>query len=132
MNVKILMTASALFSGVLGISFIFFPDDIVSYLGIEANTITLIFLQLLSSLYLGFAILNWMAKGTLIGGIYNRPIAIGNFMHFGVGAITLVKLVFNIQVHTEIIILLTILYVIFAIAFAYVFMTNPSKIAAEK
>ena len=126
------MTASALFSGVLGISFIFFPDDIVSYLGIEANTITLIFLQLLSSLYLGFAILNWMAKGTLIGGIYNRPIAIGNFMHFGVGAITLVKLVFKIEVHTEIIIPLTIIYVIFAIAFAYVFMTNPRKIAAEK
>ena len=132
MNVKILMTASSIFSGVLGISFIFFPDEIVSYLGIEANVITLLFFQLLSSLYLGFGILNWMAKGTLIGGIYNRPIAIGNFMHFGVGAITLVKLVFIIQVHTEIIIPLTILYAIFAIAFAYVFMTNPNKVAGGK
>jgi hypothetical protein len=69
--------------------------------------------------------LNWMAKGTRIGGIYNIPIAIGNFMHFGVGAMTLIKVVFGIQIHAEIIIPLTIIYGIFAISFAYVFMTNP-------
>ena len=76
---------------------------------------------------MGFGILNWMAKGTLIGGIYNRPIAIGNLMHFGVGAIALVKVVSNIQIHSVIIISLTIVYVIFAILFAYVFRTNPTK-----
>jgi len=58
MNIKILMTISALFLGVLGISFSFFTD--------------------------------------------------------------------------EIIIPLTILYALFAIAFAYVFLTNPNKVAREK
>lgn len=81
----------------------------------------------MSALYLGYGILNWMAKGTLIGGIYNRPIAIGNLMHFGVGAIALVKIVSNIQTHSEIIISLTAVYVIFALLFAYVFKTNPTK-----
>ena len=71
--------------------------------------------------------LNWMAKGTLIGGIYNRPIAIGNLMHFGVGAIALVKVISTVQTHSEIIISLTIAYVIFAILFAYVFRTNPTQ-----
>ena len=103
------------------------PHEIVDYLNIESNSITILFLKILSALYLGFGILNWMAKGTLIGGIYNKPIAIGNLMHFGVGAIALVKVVSTIRTHSEIIISLTIVYVIFAMLFAYVFRTNPVK-----
>ena len=78
-------------------------------------------------MYLGFGILNWMAEGTLIGGIYNKPIAIGNLMHFGVGAIVLVKVASNIQTQLEIIISLTIVYVVFVILFVYVFLVNPTK-----
>ena len=83
-------------------------------------------MNILSALYLGFGILNWMAKGTLIGGIYNKPIAIGNLMHFGVGAIALIKVISSIQTHTGIIIVLTAIYLIFAILFAYVFRTSPT------
>jgi hypothetical protein len=128
MNTKILMTASALFLAIIGILLSFLPNEIVDYLNIEPNIITILFLKILSALYLGFGILNWMAKGTLIGGIYNRPIAIGNLMHFGVGAIALFKIVSNTQVHSEIIISLTIVYVIFALLFVYVFRANPTKI----
>jgi hypothetical protein len=39
----------------------------------------------MEALYLGFTMLNWMVKGSLITGIYNQPIAVGNFMDFGVG-----------------------------------------------
>ena len=35
---------------------------------------------------------------SIIGGIYNRPIAIGNLMHFGVGAIALIKIISRIQI----------------------------------
>jgi Fe2+ transport system protein B len=97
------------------------------YLSSYSNTITTLFFNILSALYLGFGILNWMAKGTLIGGIYNKPIAIGNLMHFGVGAIALIKVVSNNQTHPEIIISLTVVYVVFAILFAYIFLVNPTK-----
>ncbi|RAJ08941.1 hypothetical protein [Arenibacter echinorum] len=97
-----------------------------------SNPILYLLLQLLGALYLGLGIMNWMAKGTLIGGIYNRPMAIGNFMHFGVWAITLVKIVFGIKVHTEIIISLTVIYTILALCFEYVFLTNPIKVGTEK
>lgn len=127
MNTKIVMTSSAILLAGIGILFSFLPNEVMEYLNIESNTITILFLNLLSALYLGFGLLNWMAKGTLIGGIYNKPIAIGNLMHFGVGAIALVKVVLNIQTHPEIIISLTVVYVIFAILFAYVFLTNPTK-----
>jgi len=127
MNTKILMTTSALFLGIIGILLSFLPNEIADYFNVESNLITILFLQIMSALYLGFAILNWMAKGTLIGGIYNRPVAIGNLMHFGVGAIALVKVVSNIETHSEIIISLTAVYLIFALLFAYVFKTNPTK-----
>ena len=120
------MTSSAIFFAIIGILLSFLPNEIVDNLNIEPNIITILFLKILSALYLGFGILNWMAKGTLIGGIYNRPIAIGNLMHFGVGAIALVKIVLNVQTHSEILIALTVVYVIFALLFAYVFKTNPT------
>jgi hypothetical protein len=127
MNTKILMTSSALFLATIGILLSFLPNEIVEYLNVEPNIITILFLKIMSALYLGFGILNWMAKGTLIGGIYNRPIAIGNLMHFGVGAIALVKISSNIQIHSEIIISLSAVYVIFTLLFAYVFRTNPTN-----
>jgi len=127
MNTKILMTSSVLFLATIGILLSFLPNEIVEYLNVEPNIITILFLKIMSALYLGFGILNWMAKGTLIGGIYNRPIAIGNLMHFGVGAIALVKISSNIQIHSEIIISLSAVYVIFALLFAYVFRTNPTN-----
>ncbi len=63
------MTASAVFLAVLGLFISFLPTKIIEFLNIEPNLITVLFLKILSALYLGFAILNWMAKGTLIGGI---------------------------------------------------------------
>ena len=126
MKTKLLMTSSALFCAIIGILLSFLPNEIAEYLSVEPTIITILFLKILSALYLGFGILNWMAKGTLIGGIYNRPIAIGNLMHFGVGAIALVKVISNIQTHSEIIIFLTVFYVIFSLLFTYVFKTNPT------
>ena len=67
-----------------------------------------------------------MVKESEIGGIYNKPIAVGNFMHFGIGALALVKSISNI--HSEIFISLTVVYVVFAILFGYVFRNNPSEI----
>ena len=132
MNTKIVMTSSALFYAIIGIILSFLPNEIADYLNVEYNIVTILFLDIMSALYLGFGILNWMAKGTLIGGIYNKPIAIGNLMHFGVGAIVLVKVVSNIQTHSEIVISLTVVYVIFAILFVYIFRTNPTKTEKKK
>ena len=71
--------------------------------------------------------LNWMAKESLIGGIYNRPIAIGNFTYFAVVAMALIKIITKIQTHSEIVISLATVYVIFAILFGYVIRTSPFR-----
>jgi len=127
-NTKILMTSSALFLGIIGILLSFLTEEIIDFLKIEPNYITILFFQLLSALYLGFGILNWMSKGTLIGGIYNRPIALANLMNFGVGSIAMVKIANTIQIHSKPFLFLTIVYVIFAILYFIVFRRNPSEV----
>ncbi|MFT5667805.1 MAG: hypothetical protein ACI9DK_002005 [Vicingaceae bacterium] len=132
MNTKIIMISSTVFLGAMGLGLTFLPDDIISNIGIASNPISTMSLQLLGALYLGFAMLNWMAKGALIGGMYNKPIAVGNFMHFAVGALALVKISSKVLTHSEVVISLTVAYIIFAILFAYVFRTNPPQIGKDK
>ena len=122
------MIASTVFLGMLGAVLTFLPNEIISSISTTPNPILTLSFQLLGALYLGFAILNWMAKGASIGGIYNKPIAVGNFMNFGVGALALIKIILEIQMHVEIVISLTVVYITFAILFGYVFRTNPSKV----
>jgi len=131
LNTKLLLTASTLFLGVIGVGFSFFPKEILMYLDIDATQMLTFMAQILGALFLGFAMMNWMARGSIIGGIYNRPIAIGNFMHFALGAITLLKITFKAEVHVGIIISLTVFYTLFALSFAYVFFTNPTMLGSE-
>ena len=128
MNTKLLLTASAIFLGITGIGLSFFPAEILEKLLIETNQISALIMQLLGALFLGFGLMNWMAKGSIIGGIYNKPLVIGNLMHFGVGAITLLKIVFNLKTSKEFLIPLTIAYSIFALLFFYAFSKNPKAV----
>jgi len=74
--------------------------------------------QLMGVLYLSFAFTNWTAKDSLIGGIYSRPISLGNFTHFIVGALVLTKYHLSGGVNTPLLVVL-IVYAIFAIIFGW-------------
>ncbi|MEX1222790.1 MAG: hypothetical protein WEA82_11855 [Idiomarina sp.] len=51
--------------------------------------LTVVLLQLLGAVYFGFGAMNWMARGQILGGIYGRPICLGNLFHFAAGTILL-------------------------------------------
>lgn len=120
------MTSSAAFLGLLGLTLTFLPEETSTYLNAGDDTFSVLALQLLGAPFLGFAMLNWMAKGSIIGGIYARPVAIGNFMHFAISALALVKLVFSTDQQLQVgIIVIAVLMSIFAIWFGIVFRTNP-------
>jgi len=91
MNAKALMAASALFMGGLGVAASFLPQEILAMIGAPPQGVLPLLVQLGGALYVGFAMVNWMAKGNLLGGIYNRPVAMGNFAHFFIGAAALAK-----------------------------------------
>jgi hypothetical protein len=68
MNTKILMISSTVFLGLLGVALTFLPEEALSSVGVIPNRISTVSFQILGALYLGFAMLNWMIKGAVIGG----------------------------------------------------------------
>ncbi|MFA6249787.1 MAG: hypothetical protein WC615_22830, partial [Mucilaginibacter sp.] len=102
------------------------PQEINTYIGIGSNKYFALVIQILGGLYFGFAMINWMAKGTLIGGIYNRPLVIGNLAHFFIGGIALVKVVLADANMPMVIWVLAAIYSLFAIVFALLFNRHPN------
>lgn len=121
-NTKLVLSSSAILLGILGISLSFFPQEIS--IALKINSESYLFLQLMGALYFGFAMVNWMVKGSTIGGIYNRPIAIGNFSHFVIGALALIKFSSN-AIDSIPILTLTAIYTVFAIIFSLIVFTHP-------
>ncbi len=91
MHTKLLMGASASAMLLAGIALTFAPQELLSIPGSCYHPETVLILQAAGALYMGFALLNWMAKDSLIGGIYSRPVAMGNFLHFLIVTMALVK-----------------------------------------
>lgn len=123
MNTKILMAASALVMFVAGAAALFAPHELLAALGAPATGVLPSLLQLHAAVLLGFAMTNWMARESAIGGIYNRPLLIGNVMHFAAGALTLLRLVAANRAVA--VIVLTIVYAMFAIGFGMLMFRSP-------
>lgn len=118
------MTASALVLFIAGAAASFAPHEILTYLGASAEGVLPVLVQLHGAMLLGFAMMNWMAKDSLIGGIYNRPLAIGNLVHFLAGGLAVVKYVLagNAPLFAMI---AAAVYTVFAIAFARILFRSP-------
>ena len=91
MNPRILMSFTAVTLGMLGVAATFGPDVLLARMGEPITPMLLVIVQLIGALYLGFAMLDWMARDNLIGGIYSRPVAIGNLVHFLVAGLAMIK-----------------------------------------
>ena len=126
MNTKYLMISSSIFMGVIGLFASFLPAEILNSVGLPSTVLSVLLLQITGALYLGFALMNWMAKAILIGGIYSKPLCIGNFLHFAVAAIALIKAAVN-NPGLKYVLIATILYSIFGILFGIVLFTSPKK-----
>ena len=116
MNTKIFMTFSSLTLAVAGIFTLFAPEVLLSALGVAVTAQLSVLVQLLGALYFSFALMNWTAKDSAIGGIYARPVSLANFSHFFAGTLLLVKYLFSNEFNLPILLIL-ILYAIFAVVF---------------
>ncbi|ARS37943.1 hypothetical protein CA264_18280 [Pontibacter actiniarum] len=116
------MTISAVTMGMAGVVLSFLPQEVSSSLGMPETAAVI--LQVLGALYFGFAMINWTAKANLIGGIYSKPVALGNLAHFVIGALALAKLTFK-DPSLSYLWVAALVYSVFAVLFAYVFFTTP-------
>lgn len=123
-NTKLLMTASGGAMGLMGLALTFLPEEIAAALAIPPAGAVLLFLQLMGALYLAHGLLNWIAKGNPMGGIYGRPIGLTNLAHFTIGGLALAKGVMSGLSATGLI-ALTAVYLLFAVLFVVVIFGPP-------
>ena len=126
MNTKLLMISSAVVLAIVGLAATFLPQEILQYAGASGSGLDVVIVQLAGAAFLGFAMLNWMARANVIGGIYSRPIALGNFLHFTVAGLAMVKAALGGARSVEIVIG-AVVYVVFAAAFGVLLFTHPGR-----
>jgi hypothetical protein len=124
MNTRLLLGSSALFMGAAGLAASFLPHELLALMDVVPTVTLAVFVQLFGAILFGFAMVNWIARSTPIGGIYGRPIALGNLAHFTIGALALLKSAMN-GASDPIIIGAGAIYIGFAIAFGVAFFRSP-------
>lgn len=131
MNSRILMMASATVMAAFGLVLSFAPEEAMAYFRQPTAGAVPVMLQLTGALYLGFAFMNWTAKGSVLGGIYGRAIVLGNFLHFTMGALALLKMGIGPERGPSIR-LLSAGYVVFAVWFGRALFSSPAEARRKK
>ena len=129
MNTKLIMSISAAFLAVAGISMTFFPNEIANHIGLATAKTSKLVIPILGALYFGFGMLNWMAKGSIVGGIYNKPLVIANLSPFAIGCLALIKGLASSGNQYLAVLILTSVYTIFAVLFGILFVRHPGNSA---
>lgn len=75
--------------GLMGLALTFAPLEMAAWFGWQVDQE--LPLSLLGGALFGLALLNWMGRNAVYGGIYGRPILLGNVVHAFVGAMALVR-----------------------------------------
>jgi hypothetical protein len=125
LNTKYILTGSSVLLGLAGLLLTFNPEALLVFLHTEPNKLNLLLVQVTGSLYFGFAMLNWMAKGSIIGGIYNRPLVVANSVHFTMVGLALIKVLISQPGLPISCWIVGIIYLVFAFAFAALLFQHP-------
>jgi len=91
MNTRKLMLVASLLPGFAGLFALFVPNALLAWLNVSVTTQLSVLVQLLGVVYFSVALMNWTAKDSAIGGVYARPVSLGNFSHFFIGTLVLAK-----------------------------------------
>ena len=121
---RALLTASAIFLGLAGLGLTFLPQELLLHVRQPDAHILVVFVQTIGAAYLAFAMLNWMSRGSTIGGIYGRPLVVANLVHFTMVAILLVR--WAAAGAPPGVLIFAALYAIFAVWFGATMVRSPA------
>jgi len=128
MKTKLLLSASAIVMAALGVVATFGPQETLVALGSTPEGLVVLLVQVMGALYLGFGLVNWMSRANLMGGIYNRPLALGNFLHFMVGALAVLRVLIAGE-RSPVLIGGAVVYAALSVWFGLVLFTHPQSAA---
>jgi len=95
---KLIILTSAILNGILGILITFLPLETGQLLGITTQTeANLLVMKMLGAALFGFGLMNYMARGVTLGGIYGKPILLGNLIFHFVAALELIRYLFEVN-----------------------------------
>jgi len=121
-STRFIMTSSGACLAVAGLALLFFPAEALSLLGLPDGSPLVA--QVFSALLLGSAAANWTARGSMIGGIYARPLALANYLHFFMGSLILVMGLDEIDAGIGYFAVLCV-YCVFGVMFAWLLFRGP-------
>ena len=93
MSGRLILSVSAGILFLCGGAALFAADEVGRMIDPAPSPALPLVVQLAATGLLGFSILNWMSRGSRIGGIYSRPIGIANLFLFTTAALTFGKAV---------------------------------------
>ena len=89
MSSKVVLVTSAVVLLAAGLVLNFAPDNFAPCLGACPSPAITMILQILAAALLGMGFLNWLSRANMVGGIYGRPLALGNLLLFAISALAL-------------------------------------------
>ena len=125
------MNLSSAVFGLAGLAFEFFPHELLEHFDVSTAGASTLLMQIIGALYIGFAMMNWMARGIKIGGIYARPLAIGNLVHFVVAGLAIIKFGYA-EAASPVVWIAAVIYIIFAVWFGMVAFAGPKPTRASE
>ena len=84
-----ILVSSGLVLALSGAGLLFMPQEIAAFLGGSATAATLLLAQLLGCALFALGLIDWNSRANLMGGIYGRPLALGNFFFFAIAAVSM-------------------------------------------
>jgi hypothetical protein len=123
---RLVMTLSAMTMAVAGVALQFAPVEVLALAKAPTDGGITAAAQVAGALFLGFATVNWMSRRARIGGIYGRPLATGNLVHFVAGALGLVKQAAVTSLPA--LWVAAAIYAVLAIGFALIVFTDPADL----
>jgi hypothetical protein len=112
---RLAVSLAAAILAISGAVLLFFPESLRPAATAGALPIG----QLLGAALLGFAAMNWIARGAALGGIYGRAVVAGNHAHFTIGALVLLGRVLDAGADQPVLWTITGCYVAGACVFSY-------------
>lgn len=126
MSTRILLIASGLFLFVPGLAASFFPQEVLFYARMQPTDLGILLVQATGALYAGFGVVNWAARGNPLGWDYNRPLVLGNFLHFTMMTFALAKALVAGTLNPTVA-ALGVPYLLFAASFGKTLVARPAR-----
>lgn len=126
MSSRTILTITSILLFATGGLAVFAADEVAGLIDLEVSFETRIFAEFAGIGMLALAIQNWMSRGRPIGGVYARPLGLGNLLFFSTSALTLGRYLAAETLPREMIAVCGVL-VLLALAFAWlVFFSRPA------